>query len=222
MKVYAMKIPDKLSDYDFINYLNRIPVEKKEKLKNYLDRGNAIQSLLGILLIQNIIYENTGINRENISFNYNDYGKPYIDNLPTFHFNISHSDEWVVCATDSLPIGIDIESIRPIDLEIAKLFFTKEEYEFIRRTPDKDKTSVFYEYWTLKEAYIKAIGKGLSIPLNSFSILNNTGKYFLKHDQNSTYFLYHRYIGINSVLALCTQNQVNDFKITYIEYNNLV
>ncbi|MEN1969629.1 4'-phosphopantetheinyl transferase superfamily protein [Lentibacillus sp. N15] len=222
MNVYAVKIPKKMSDYDFINYLNKVPAEKKEKLKDYLNRDEAVRSLFGVLLIRKALYENTGANIDNITFRYNDYGKPLVDVPKTFHFNVSHSDEWVVCATDNLPIGIDIERINPIDLEIAKQFFTKEEYEFIISRPDRDKISTFYEYWTLKESYIKAIGKGLSIPLNSFSILNTEGKYFIKEEQNPNYHFYQRKISLDYVLALCSQTSVSDFKITYFKYNNLV
>ncbi|SHH71942.1 4'-phosphopantetheinyl transferase family protein [Virgibacillus chiguensis] len=221
MNVYAVKIPEELSDYEFANYLKGITNERKEELVNNLDRTESIRSLFGILLIQQVLYEK-GININNISFCYNDYGKPFLYGQNTVHFNISHSGEWVVCATDILPIGIDIEKIKPIDLKIAKLFFSKEEYEFIKSMPNRTKLFTFYEYWTLKESYVKAVGKGLSIPLDSFSILNNKDMYFLKGEHKSKYYFYQPKFNECYALALCTQNSVRDFKITYFKYKNLI
>lgn len=222
MNVYAVKIPDKVTDSEFIHYTRKIPTDRKEKLINILDRAEAVRSLFGILLIQKVLFENKGINPNNFSFLYNDYGKPLIDVPNAFHFNISHSEEWVVCATDNLPLGIDIEKVKPIDLEIAKQFFAKEEYDFINSRPDRDKLSTFYEYWTLKESYVKAIGKGLSIPLDSFSLFNNNGNYFIKGREGHNYYFYQQKINLDYVIALCTHTNVSDFKIRYFKYDNLV
>ncbi|MCF6094294.1 4'-phosphopantetheinyl transferase superfamily protein [Microaerobacter geothermalis] len=65
-------------------------------------------------------------------------------------------------------MGVDIEQIRPIDMEIANRFFTQEEREVLFHLPGNDQLSFFYELWTLKESFVKAIGQGLSCPLDSF------------------------------------------------------
>ncbi|MEI3612720.1 4'-phosphopantetheinyl transferase family protein [Pseudogracilibacillus sp. SO30301A] len=101
-------------------------------------------------------------------------------------------------------------------------FFSKDEYVFINSRPDQDKLSTFYKYWTLKESYVKAIGKGLSIPLNSFTIVNDNNIYFIEEEQNSNYYLYQQKFNFNYALAVCTQKHIGDFKITYFKYNNLV
>ena len=61
-------------------------------------------------------------------------------------------------------IGCDIQQIKDINLSIADRFFTAEERKYVKCTED------FFRIWTLKESFIKAIGKGLALPLNSFSI----------------------------------------------------
>lgn len=65
------------------------------------------------------------------------------------------------------------EKIIPIDLRIGKRFFINKEYEYIMNKNLISRLEYFYEIWTLKESYIKAVGMGLSISLNSFNICIN-------------------------------------------------
>ncbi len=69
-----------------------------------------------------------------------------------------------------MPVGVDIEKIRPIDFAIAERFFTASEYRLLMDTAEQERLQLFYTLWTLKESYIKFVGKGLSIPLDSFAI----------------------------------------------------
>ena len=68
-------------------------------------------------------------------------------------------------------IGIDVEEIdeAKADLAIAEAYFAPSEVELLRQAPPSERTRCFFRLWTLKEAYIKAIGKGLSAPLSSFA-----------------------------------------------------
>lgn len=68
-------------------------------------------------------------------------------------------------------MGVDVERIRSADLKIARRFFTDNEYRYITKT-GSDIDIRFFEIWTKKEAFIKYIGKGLSIPLNSFDVFD--------------------------------------------------
>jgi len=135
---------------------------------------NAFSAKKRELLIKNIIDEKLKIQPKKIIISKNAYGKPYLTNKRNFHFNISHSGKWVVCAVGERPVGIDIEFIDQINLEtaekIAERFFSDEEYEDLFTREEKDILAYFYEIWTLKESFIKAIGKGLTIPLNSFTV----------------------------------------------------
>ncbi|MCU5539987.1 4'-phosphopantetheinyl transferase superfamily protein, partial [Bacillus cereus] len=106
-----------------------------------------------------------------IRFIYNKYGKPFVEKISDFHFNVSHSGEWVVCTTANFNVGIDIEKVSEIEgFKLAKEFFSAEEFYDISNMNSDEKINYFYDLWTLKESYIKTIGKGLYTPLNSFSI----------------------------------------------------
>jgi 4'-phosphopantetheinyl transferase len=109
------------------------------------------------------------------SFLFNKYGKPALANSPDGHrinFNISHTDGLIVLAlTNDAEIGIDVEKIcvDRASLDIADRFFSAEEAAALRQVSDAGQADAFFGYWTLKEAYIKARGMGLSIPLDKFT-----------------------------------------------------
>lgn len=120
------------------------------------------------MILRYAIYNKIKIKNEDIILKNNYYGKPYLEGYSDFKFNISHSGEYVALVTSKYEVGIDIEQIKEIGHKsIIDNCFTEEEKKYIYKS---NSISRFYEMWTLKESYIKAIGKGLSIPLKSFSL----------------------------------------------------
>ena len=100
----------------------------------------------------------------------NSYGKPALDGL-NLHFNISHSEDWAVCAVSDHEVGCDIEKIKSADIKIAERFFCPEEYVHITEQVSADERNLlFYRYWTLKESFMKATGLGMNLPLDAFQI----------------------------------------------------
>ena len=93
------------------------------------------------------------------------HGKPYFEESGIY-FNISHTESLQAVAIGTSEVGVDIEKIRPVNLQVAKRF-SKEEYDYIKA---KDSTERFFEIWTKKEAYLKYKGTGISGGLNSFSV----------------------------------------------------
>jgi 4'-phosphopantetheinyl transferase len=143
-----------------------------------------------------------------LKFDYNEYGKPCILEPKDIHFNISHSGDWVVCAIDNKPIGIDVETIKPIDLNIARRFFTVEEYNHLMKKDEYNRIRYFYMLWTLKESYIKAIGKGLKIPLNSFSFTIENGNVNINtQNEFGPCFFYQKEIDNNHIISVCALNK---------------
>lgn len=101
-------------------------------------------------------------------------GKPFLPRAAgtaPLHFNLSHTRGLVACAvTRDGDVGLDVESIdRPVDERgISRRYFTPAEDTFLHACRDDERATRFIELWTLKEAYIKAIGQGLAHPLNEF------------------------------------------------------
>ncbi len=111
---------------------------------------------------------------QDIDFVYGPRGKPAIASggeRPSIHFNLSHAHGLAAMGVASKrEIGIDIELIRPefASEEIAKRYFSPKEVNELNRLPAELRTEGFFHCWTRKEAYIKAKGDGLSIPLREF------------------------------------------------------
>ncbi len=116
------------------------------------------------------------INPSLLRFEYNPYGKPSLaiaQGGNTLRFNLSHTRGIALIAiTKNREIGVDIEAINPKTscLEIAQRFFSPLEQSALSSLPEHLQTTAFFTCWTRKEAYIKAVGKGLSIPLNEFDV----------------------------------------------------
>ena len=105
-------------------------------------------------------------------FSTNDYGKPALQGYE-LEFNLSHSGDFALVAiTQARRIGIDVERIRS-DMEhesIARRFFSQNEALEWMTLPPEQRPIAFFNCWTRKEAYIKAQGLGLSLPLESFDV----------------------------------------------------
>jgi 4'-phosphopantetheinyl transferase len=109
-----------------------------------------------------------------VRFCYGRRGKPALDlERTTLRFNLSHSGDLALIAVAcGREIGVDVERIRrDRDLErIATRFFSRVEVGTLLAVPPAERVEAFYRCWTRKEAYIKAIGEGLAIPLDSFDV----------------------------------------------------
>lgn len=108
---------------------------------------------------------------EIIQFGYGTHHKPkVIEPKTNIYFNLSHSEDMALFAfTLNHELGIDIEKVSDRhDPEIAERYFSPEENKILQLSGNK--LTDFYRLWTRKEALIKALGEGLSVPLNSFSV----------------------------------------------------
>jgi len=109
----------------------------------------------------------------------NVHGRPEIldrpAGTPDLRFNISHTDGLIACAvTIGREVGVDVEHTgRHLTHDIAGRFFAPDEVADLRKLPRHDQERVFFDYWTLKEAYIKARGFGLALPLGEFAFKLN-------------------------------------------------
>jgi 4'-phosphopantetheinyl transferase len=108
-----------------------------------------------------------------ISFVAGEHGKPFLhpDHNSDLQFNLSHSEDMAVLAVArELEVGVDVEWIRPVEERIAEKFFSPAEQRALADLPPEWVTRGFFECWTGKEAFVKARGTGLSLPLDSFDV----------------------------------------------------
>ncbi|HLV36992.1 MAG TPA: 4'-phosphopantetheinyl transferase superfamily protein, partial [Spirillospora sp.] len=143
---------------------------KFEHLRQHYTAGRAILRLILSRYLQTP--------PQDITFQYNDYGKPELP-ATDLQFNLSHSGGLALYAfIRQHRIGIDIERMRPLtDIEtMMRHYFSQSECASLLALPQHLRVQGFYNCWTRKEAYIKAIGRGLSQPLDSFAVSLTPGK----------------------------------------------
>jgi 4'-phosphopantetheinyl transferase len=107
-----------------------------------------------------------------LSFSVNQYGKPALQDHE-LEFNLSHSGDFALIAvTRGHRVGVDVERVRQgiSSHVIAQQYFSKTEFAELQAVPSKQRETAFFTCWTRKEAYIKAQGLGLSLPLESFDV----------------------------------------------------
>jgi len=208
IEIYAISINSEYPKNEFERIIKFLDKEKQDKLRRLKFFEDALRTLAGEIIIRNIVKRKYKINFEDIIFKKNINGKPYIDNLKDFQYNISHSGKWVVCAISDDLIGIDIEKIKQTNFKVAKRFFSKEEYEDLSNKNSEAKIEYFYDLWTLKEAYLKAMGTGLTIPLDSFTIKKENKDIYIKRknkDYNCNFKQYE--IDKEYKLSVCAENE---------------
>jgi 4'-phosphopantetheinyl transferase len=190
-EIFGVKRKTSISPQLFASLLSVIGAARRERILRFRKREDAERALIADVLIRAIICRKLHLTNQHIVFDSNRHGKPFLQHHSDFHFNLSHAGEWVVCAVGSKPVGIDVEYIRPVSLTLAKRFFSDEEYRAIMEKEVSSRLPFFFELWTLKESYIKALGRGLSLSLASFTISTgetgigcttglNAGKWFFK------------------------------------------
>lgn len=142
---------------------------RREKTDRYRFLKDKCLSLGAFLLLRHAC--NTfGFSLENEVITAGDWEKPYFQSGRA-EFSLSHSGERVMCALCDLPVGCDVQQEGPAETDIAKRFFHPEEYAALCACGTEEaKKELFYRFWTLKESFIKCIGRGLSQPLDSFAV----------------------------------------------------
>lgn len=164
----------------FERLLNCVSAEKREKINRFLHIDDRRRCLIGDVLIRSWVQAKIGPENGNLVFTLNPYGKPLLSSLD-LSFNISHSGCWVAAIFHRDPVGVDIERIAPIDYDIARTCFSADEYESFCRRREDEKLTCFYDLWTIKESYMKAVGMGMALLMRSFTVsIDNEGAIAVK------------------------------------------
>ncbi|MEO6637125.1 MAG: 4'-phosphopantetheinyl transferase superfamily protein [Ginsengibacter sp.] len=167
---YCISQP-RLEDHLYNYFFTKIPPflqDEISKFRNWEDRQHRVFGKLLLIKGLDILgLSDYSINR----LRFTNLKRPYFDE--SMDFNISHSGKYVVCAiSTSAKIGIDIEEIKEIPLTDFTDQFSTDEMKNISNADNSMHS--FYSLWTKKEAFLKAIGTGLYVPLNKVHVINNT------------------------------------------------
>jgi len=162
IQIYLMDI-FALNTYDDYG-LSLITPNRRRQAETLKCQEDRIHCIAGGLLLRAVL----GV-RHDDEFGYTTNGKPYLIS-GKISFSLSHGGRFAALALSEVPVGLDVEPLGPANLNVAKRFFTPDEQAWMA---EEDEDKRFFLLWTRKESVIKADGRGLSMPLESFSVLTN-------------------------------------------------
>jgi len=220
-EIYGVKLLDDMRFLEMKGILSaHLPQDANLKAARFKFPVGAQRKILGELMVRAILSGKHHIPNEKIHFLYSDTNKPGLKFYENIHFNISHSGEWVVCAFSALPVGIDVEKIRKVNFNIARRFFSEDEVNQLFSLSTQKQLEFFFDLWTIKESYLKAIGTGLTRSLNSFTVRFGKNDLHLVEDEKRVpVFLRNLRLDRKHKLSVCSFEDTfaNDFNQFYID-----
>ena len=199
-----------------IKILDKSEIERAEKMSG----NNKVSFIITRGLLRMILSTYSGVAPDKIKFFYGPYGKPYLsDYSPTLQFNVSHSNSLSVYAiTFDQEVGVDVEKVASDFniFSIAENFLSPYEYKQVSKLSELEQTYASYNIWSKKEAIVKALGLGLSVPLNKFSVSLNLARQKIELIHNlkfNTLYIERLYAGLDYTMAIATSLPIK--KIIY-------
>ncbi|MCK9150624.1 4'-phosphopantetheinyl transferase family protein [Methanobacterium alcaliphilum] len=200
MMLYYMDV----SGLDLYKIESHVSPERIKKSNQYIHQKDKKLSI-GVEILLRYALGKIGV--FDPVFDIDKYDKPYLKNYPDIFFNLSHSEYYVACVVSDSPVGVDIEYIHDIDLNIAENYFYSNEYDYIIN--NKFKKKAFFELWVLKESYMKMTGLGFRLPLDDFCIeINDEIK--LSHNGNTSKFGIWEICNGGYMLGVCSKKSVSE------------
>jgi 4'-phosphopantetheinyl transferase len=161
-------------DEEADSLLKPLSAEEQERAARFKFPGPRNQYLISRALLRRALGRYLKIEDREVRFRTAKNGKPELASDSDLRFNLSHTQGATVFAiTRKRQVGVDVERMRKDTnaMELAERFFSRPEVQWLRSQPASEVIASFFSCWTAKEAYIKAQGGGLSMPLSSFGVL---------------------------------------------------
>lgn len=195
MEIYIVNVGELKEEKVFCALQGKITEERRRRIEKCRRQEDKIRGLGAGLLLE------YGLNRlglsllpgnryEQVFLETGENGKPYLRGREEVCFNLSHSGDYAAAVFASSAVGIDIEEIRQDGEKIVKRFFREEEQRYLTEARwENCRKKKFTELWTRKESYMKAVGGGMKIPMDSFSVLGDRVISDFDEGQQNEFFL---------------------------------
>ena len=155
--------------------LHSLDDDEQERAGRFRFERDRIRFVARRLLLRRVLSDYVGVAPGMIHYRTSPMGRPELEPACGVSFSASHSDGLATIAVArGRLVGVDVERVRPIEdaLDLGLRFYSPGEYEHLRTTTEAGRSRAFLELWTQKEAYVKAIGAGMSMPFNEFDVLH--------------------------------------------------
>ena len=223
-QVFVLQLEEDQYAPEFLDMLIQyLPEAGKLRVQDRQNSNSKLQTVAGELLARYSVGQYLGKPDQDINLVFGEKGKPHIENLVNVHFNISHSGHYVVCAVSCNQIGIDVERVRKVNLRIAERFFSPSEINDLMACEEENRMHYFITLWTIKESYLKAIGRGLTQHLNSFTIVKNGDIYLLTGNMEAEgYGIETQQLEHDYMMAVCVKLPYPPSGIGHVTLNNII
>jgi 4'-phosphopantetheinyl transferase len=150
--------------------------DERQRAARFRHQRHRDKFIAGRAMMRGVISRYVEPDPRDLVFEYLSHGKPKLAGAlreSGLEFNLSHSGNVALCAvTRGVTVGVDVERIRELrDMQgLANRFFSREEATQLECESEEERLASFFRCWTRKEAYVKAIGQGISCPLDSFAV----------------------------------------------------
>ena len=162
---------------DVVQHLGRVlSADERNRAERFVFAHDKTRFIVGRAALRLILGQTLGVPARALRFEYGPQGKPALAepfDSAGVAFNLAHSSQLALVAmTRGTRIGVDIEWRRPLDDlgAIAEQTFSLRERRTLLALPETERVPAFFRCWTRKEAFVKAVGEGLSYPLDTFSV----------------------------------------------------
>ena len=174
-EVHVWRVCLEVSEFRLGELQKMLSADERERAARFRFQRDRNRFVVGRGCLRQILGRYSGTKPDRVRFKYGANGKPSLaGTLPDLiRFNLSHSDRLMLLAVSKgREIGIDVEKMdQQIEFDsIAERFFSSREQATLQSLPEEQKCRAFFACWTRKEAFIKALGDGLSVPLDSFDV----------------------------------------------------
>ena len=186
----------------------RLSPFRQQKIAILRHRMDKNRSLAAGLLLDHAL-EPFGLQERSVEYEIGEWGKPALKYHPEICFSLSHSGDYAVCTIGDKPVGNDIERVKTGRLKVADRFFAEEERDWIYEAErEEEQVQRMFRLWTMKESFVKAIGRGMSLSLQDFAIYvdGESGRARVRHSVDAKYYHMREYREIAGYCtALCVQ-----------------
>ncbi len=153
--------------------------EERERAARFVVEAPRRRFVAGRALLRTVLAASTGQAASELDIAADGRGRPYLVGVPENVFNVSHSgDRVVVVSASGGRIGVDVEELRPIAQadHLARRFFAPREADAVLSADGARRDHIFLHVWTCKEAWLKAVGLGITVPLRAVEVDPNPSR----------------------------------------------
>ena len=178
-QVHVWTVPLDLTPTRFLNL--SLSSDERDRAERFVFENDRRRFVTCRGLLRDLLARYLGADPAGLTFYYGPKGKPFLaapfDRID-LRFNLAHSEDLAIFAfTRGAAVGVDVERVRDIPdmADLAERVFSAREKAAYGALPDNEKRTAFFRGWTRKEAFIKALGDGLSFPLDGFEVSPGPG-----------------------------------------------